>query len=250
MGAPYMAYHIGEVPAGSVESGLPGMVLSLEELRVLYQHVGWKEVLRKAYAEHNAYWIGEYSTPASYVVTKKPIKSLDDFKGLKLRAVGANAKFLRNLGGVAVSVSFGEVYTGLATGIFDGVVGSALMDLSDGKFYELVKYVYPLPVSGSINVPIIINMDEWKKLPDDLKFILELAVTKFNFDHRSILMVELSEKMKVMKAAGLKWSPDPSQADKAKWIEAGRKTWSEYEKDKYSKQLLKVQSDFFEMIAK
>jgi len=250
MGTPYMAYHAGEVPAGLVEVGLPGLDLSLEQLRVLYQHMGWKEVLQKLYAEHKVHWVAEYSTPPSYVLTKEPIKSLDQFKGMKLRAVGANAKFLRNLGGVAVSVSFGEIYTGLATGVFDGVVGSALMDISDGKFYELTKYVYPLPVSGSINVAFIVNMDEWKKLPDDLKFILELCATKFEFDHRSIFMVEAFEKMKVMKAAGLKWSPEPSQADKAKWQEAGRKTWSEYEKDNYSKELLKIQADFMEKVLK
>ena len=56
----------------------------------------------------------------------------------------------------------------------------------------------------------------------------------------------LQDSFDKMQAKGLKWGPKPSENDVKKWNEAGRKTWSEYGKDKYSKELLKIQADFMD----
>jgi TRAP-type C4-dicarboxylate transport system substrate-binding protein len=112
-----------------------------------------------------------------YIITKEEIKSIDDFKGMKIRAPGAYGKFLRNLGASPVSLAWSEIYTSLATGIIDGSIGSNMIDHRDGNHVEVAKYMYPLPLAGAQVLPIIVNNKAWNKLPKDLQAIVKAATT-------------------------------------------------------------------------
>ncbi len=249
MGAPYQALHAGELPAGLVELGLPGTLVDYLSIRTLFNEGGWIEALRKAYAKHNIHYIAEWTSPATYLLTKKPINSLDELKELKIRAPGAYGKMLKNVGATPITMAFGEVYTSLATGVIDGVDGCNIIDHRDGKFYEVAKYLYPLPLTGAQSMPIIANMRTWEKLPDDLKEIVTMAARWGSDQWAMKSLFWEKEALVQMKNAGLKMSPAPSDADKAKWIAAGRKVWPEYEaKDADCKNLIKIQSEFIEKL--
>ena len=212
MGAPFVPYHVGELKAGTVETGLPGLTTTMEEQQMLIDKRGWKEVLRKAYAEKNLYWLGIYSTPPTYMITKNPINSVDDLKKMKIRCAGAIAKFMRKLGASTITTPFTEAYMGFATGVYQGMAGNPIVDIWDGKFYEVGKYLYPQIITGGLNQEIIINMDKWNSLPNDLKAILEISLAKFTLDNK-VGMTELAYKhLKNMSAVGLKMSPEPSDA--------------------------------------
>lgn len=62
----------------------------------------------------------------SFFTTDKPVKNADDLKGLKIRTIQSELQqeFTRSIGAVPVSMPFGEVYTGLATGMADGLKNS------------------------------------------------------------------------------------------------------------------------------
>lgn len=245
MGTPYQGLHANELPAGIVEMGLPGGPESFSELLALFQLSGWKDILRKAYAKHNVYWLGEYYQPKVYVLTKKPIKGLADFKKLKVRAPGAYGKVLRNVGVAPVIMSYSEIYTGLATGVVDGVTGGTLIDDRDSKFYEVAPYIYPQPLTGAQIMPLAVNLNEWNKLPDDLKEILETAASWFGQLQMAYSVVWEKEALQDMLSKGAKMSPAPSDADKAKWKEAGMKVWEEFEtKDDFCREMIKIQREF------
>jgi TRAP-type C4-dicarboxylate transport system substrate-binding protein len=249
MGAPYMALHAGELPAGIIELGLPGGPSSMFELRTLFQEGGFKEELRKAFAKHNFYWLSDYSSGGTYLCTKKPLNSLADLAKLKIRCPGAYGKMIRNLGASPVTIAFSEVYTALATGVVDGVDGCNIIDHRDGKFYEVAKYMYPLPLTGSQSMSLIVNMDAWNKLPDDLKAILETAGLWMGDEWAMKSFIWEKEALQEMKSKGLKMSPTPSAADVAKWKEAGRKVWPEYAAlDPYNKELLRIQEEFMKKL--
>jgi len=249
MGAPYQALHVGELPAGIIELGLPGGPTKIVELMTLFQRTAWKETLRNAYATNNTYWLGIYFQPGTYVLTKKPINSLDDFKKLKIRCPGAYGKMLRYLGASPVVMAIAEVYTSIATGALDGVDGCNLVDHFDGKHHEVAPYMYPLPITGAQCCPVVVNMQAFKKLPDDLQTILEQAAIVHAVDQTTWGFIWEREALQTMIKEGLKMSPKPSEEDKARWAKAGRKVWGDYEKkDKFSKELIKIQSDFLKKI--
>ena len=249
MGSPYQALHAGELPAGVVELGLPGGPGSYQDIRALFREGGWIEAVREAYGAHGLYYAGEAYQPGTYVLTKKPINTLDDFKELKIRCPGAYGKMLRNLGASPVVMAFSEVYTALATGVVDGVDGCNLVDHESGKLYEQAPYMYPLSLTSSQVAPIIVNRDAWNQLPDDLKAIVDVATWKFGDDQMVKSVVWEKQALEKMLAKGLKMSPTPSAADVAKWKEAGRKVWPEYEaKDKYCKKLIEIQDEFMKKL--
>jgi TRAP-type C4-dicarboxylate transport system substrate-binding protein len=240
----YPPLHQGQIPFGVVEVGLPGGPDSLDKLRSL-QMQGWSDVLSAAYAKHGVHWLPSAPQISVYLLTKAPIKNLDDMKRLKVRAVGSYGKMMRALGSAPVVISYAEIYTSLATGVIDGWAGSNLIEFSDSKAYEVAKYLYPLRVSGLQSAPIIINTDVWNNLSDDLKAIVEAANILFGEQMRSQCLVWEGEAEKELMSKGVQWSPAPSAEDKAKWALASEKVWEEFAaKDPVSAQLIEIQRQF------
>ncbi|MDR3073118.1 MAG: TRAP transporter substrate-binding protein DctP [Deltaproteobacteria bacterium] len=249
VGNPYQALHAGEFPAGIVEIGLPDGPESFLELRAMYYEGGWLEALREAYASINCYFLAEAPQPPTYLLTKKPINSLEDLKTMKIRCPGAYGLKMNNLGASTVTMALSEVYSSLASGLIDGVNGCNLVDHHDIKSYEMAKYLYKLPVANAQMFNLVCNMDAFKALPDDLKRIVEVSAEIVGNDSAHKSVVWEKEALNEMLAAGLQYSPDPSPADVKKWREAGRKVWEEYaKKDKFCKKLLDLQKDFMKRL--
>jgi TRAP-type mannitol/chloroaromatic compound transport system substrate-binding protein len=109
--------------------------------------------------------------------TNKPIRSLEDFKGLKLRApLTMNMWILEQIGANPVKLPGGEIYMALKLGTIDGAEFSNASADYGMKFAEVTKYwSVPCWFQPSSLLGFMINLDAWKKLPDDLKAIMEEA---------------------------------------------------------------------------
>ncbi|MCO4786094.1 TRAP transporter substrate-binding protein [Marinomonas atlantica] len=241
MGAPFQSMHAGELPAGVVEIGLPGGTDDTDKLHELFYDKGWDEILKEAYGSQGLVWLDPYIQPPVYIITKEPIESIEDFQGLKIRAPGAYGKFLRNLGASPVSLAWSEIYTSLSTGVIDGSIGSNMIDHRDGNHVEVAKYMYKLPLAGAQVLPIVVNRNAWNKLTDEQKAEVKAATATHAEEQLTKSKQWEAEAVAEMEAKGLKWSPAPSEADKAAWAEAGAGLWDEYAaSDDYSKRLIDV----------
>ncbi|MGF1697099.1 TRAP transporter substrate-binding protein [Vibrio kyushuensis] len=239
MGAPFQSMHAGELPAGVVEIGLPGGTADVGKLSTLFHEQGWADTLKDAYGSQGMTWLAPYIQPPVYIITKTEIKSIEDFKGLKIRAPGAYGKFLRNLGAAPVSLSWSEIYTSLATGVIDGSIGSNMIDHRDGNHVEVAKYMYKLPLAGAQVLPIVVNTKEYNKLPKDLQAIVSAATTVHAQQQMTKSILWESQAVAQMEEKGLKWSPEPTAADIQAWSDAGKTLAKEYsDQDKYSKKLI------------
>lgn len=241
MVAPFQAMNAGELPAGIVELGLPGGTNDPAKLQKLFHEDGWAPILKEAYGAQGLVWMEPYIQPAVYIITKEPMNSIKDFQGLKIRAPGAYGKFLRNLGAAPVSLAWSEIYTSLATGVIDGSIGSNMIDHRDGNHVEVAKYMYKLPLAGAQVLTLLINRSSWNKLPDNLKKAVHAATVDHAKEQLTKSRQWEKEALAEMIKKGLKWSPEPSAADKKAWAKAGAGLWDEYSKnDKYSKQMIDI----------
>jgi len=77
-----------------------------------------------------------------HTLTKRPIRTVDDFKGLKLRVPNnlMQIKGTEVMGATPTPMPLGEVYTSLQQGVIDGVE-NPLPVLYGGKFQEVAKYL-------------------------------------------------------------------------------------------------------------
>jgi TRAP-type C4-dicarboxylate transport system substrate-binding protein len=105
------------------------------------------------------------------IYAKVPVKSLDDLKGLQLRASGHVAEMLTLLGATPVGMPQSETPEALQKGVVKGAV-SSLETLMDFKYAELCKYV--TIIDGPIYpFAVVMNWDSWKKLPPDVQKVMD-----------------------------------------------------------------------------
>jgi TRAP-type C4-dicarboxylate transport system substrate-binding protein len=104
------------------------------------------------------------------LIGKKPIKTLEEFKGKRVRGYGEiSTEMIKNLGGAPVFLSVSEVYIALQRGTMDGVLTS-LGTAYERKFYEVVKYCL-LFKDGELNVPppVLMNSKKFQEMPPELQ---------------------------------------------------------------------------------
>ncbi|HDM75189.1 MAG TPA: TRAP transporter substrate-binding protein [Deltaproteobacteria bacterium] len=108
----------------------------------------------------------------SFLWTKKRVRSLEDVKGLRIRTPGGQqTNYIKSLGAEPVFMPLGDVYLALETGTLDGVVTCPPLVLAF-KLYEVAKHGV-IATFGCVSEGVIMNMNSWKRTPEDLKPIIE-----------------------------------------------------------------------------
>lgn len=109
----------------------------------------------------------------SQLITKKPVRSLDDMKGLTIRAPGLMAEVISALGATPAPTPVMETYDAIAKGVLDGAFtgGEAVKNF---RFGEVAKYVLDTWHVGPV-YPFYVAMSKAKydSLPSDLRAILD-----------------------------------------------------------------------------
>lgn len=126
-------------------------------------------------SQYNQYFLrGLYGDPMC-VFTNKKIETLDDLKGLKLRAKGPYMhELVTALGASPVSMSPFEIYETVSKGIIDGAITSPCF-IYDNKIYEVLKYVFHVE-TGFTHVYHTVNKDSFDALPPVVQgWVMELS---------------------------------------------------------------------------
>jgi len=169
------AYWVGQIPVAAVEFSLPMSYEGFNDSLTLMWHLGLQDVIREAYAEHGVYYLGFLPAMGNQTISTKPIRTANDFKGLKIRAVGTFANWLAKLGASPVNIPIPELYMALKLGTIDAVTTGSGVILGQ-KLYEVCPYLTkPQPSSGE-PLNVLVNQDKWNALPNELKCALTLAV--------------------------------------------------------------------------
>jgi TRAP-type C4-dicarboxylate transport system substrate-binding protein len=101
--------------------------------------------------------------PSSSIHAKRPIKTYEDIKGLRIRTYDKNGTdVLKKAGANAVVMSWGDVYPALATGTIDSVLTSSTSAVA-GKFWEVLSDTTRVNFAIPLNM-ININRDTFNKL--------------------------------------------------------------------------------------
>ncbi len=104
--------------------------------------------------------------------TKKKISSIEEVKGMKLRApqIEGVVEALKHLGANPTPIAFNEIYTALQSGTVDGFV-SALNPSVAGKFYEVSKYIFTNRFGEGLD-KIAIATRAWNRLSPEQRDVL------------------------------------------------------------------------------
>jgi TRAP-type C4-dicarboxylate transport system substrate-binding protein len=112
-----------------------------------------------------------FTTAPSNIMSKIPIRNLNDMKGVSLRASGGAAQILKAWGANQVGMPMPATPEALQKGVVQGLF-SSLEVMKDFKFAELCKHV-TMTEAAVYPFAVVMNMDSWTKLPKDVQKVMD-----------------------------------------------------------------------------
>jgi TRAP-type mannitol/chloroaromatic compound transport system substrate-binding protein len=176
-------YWKGKSEAAQFFSAVP-FGMNAQEMNGWLYHGGGLELWREVYAPFGLVpFPGGNSGPQMAGWFRKPITSIADLKGLKMRMPGLGGEVLQRLGGSPVNIPGADLYTAMQTGAIDATewVGP-YNDLAFGLHNVAKHCYYPGWHEPGTTLECLVNQAAFEALPEDLKAIVEAACRSVNED--------------------------------------------------------------------
>jgi tripartite ATP-independent transporter DctP family solute receptor len=161
----------------------------------------------------------------SFYDTKKPIKSIADLKGLKIRVIG-NPMFVdmaNALGANGVAMGYDQVFSALQTGVIDGAENNPPSFVFDNH-YQVAKY-YTLTQHLIVPEMLVYSRAGWDQLSPDDQALMKKLSREAQADARELWNKTEADAMDRMKKAGIEIIPI---ADKTPFRDAVKPVWDKY----------------------
>jgi TRAP-type C4-dicarboxylate transport system substrate-binding protein len=239
MGVSHISYTRGRFPVMEVfeqPHGFPSGWVATQVTTDFYNKYAPKE-----WSDVRVLYINT-SGPLILQTVTKPVKTLEDLKGLKIRATGQMSDVVKALGAVPIPLEMGDVYDSLRRNVIEGVTVD-LSTLKYWKFADVTKYVTAdWQLGTGYTFYFVINKKKWDALPDDIKKIFTQVAFETK-EKQAALWNEMDiEGGAVFKTAGGQMIT-LSDAEAAKWIRAVQPIFAAYKKDMVSKGFKEAEVD-------
>ncbi|WP_209000975.1 TRAP transporter substrate-binding protein [Stappia sp. BW2] len=178
------SYFAGKDPAFAMMGNLVGAWSDPFELIGFMQSGGGHELYAELVEPYGVHFIGAAATEPEAFVSSVPIRSVEDLKGVKMRAPeGMVYEIFSKAGASPVALPGSEVFTALDKGVVQAAdytvfATNQSQGMNDVAHYPLYPGFHSLPL-----IDISMTKSIWDELPDDLKAILNASVDQFIFDH-------------------------------------------------------------------
>jgi len=176
------------------------------------------------------------TSPVNVVQTlSKPVNSLEDLKGMKLRGTGRIGDIAKALGAVPMPVEMADLYEALRRSVVEGNYGP-MEQLKGWKIGEIAKYVTPSWKIGSVfSFYLVMNKAKWNSLPADV----QTTITEYSKGFLDRWLVEWNaidiEGREFFQKQGGQVLPPLSDAESARWVKAADPVIGDFKKDMVSK---------------
>lgn len=149
----------------------------------------------------------------------KPLKSTDDFLGLKMRIQSSKVleAQMKALGALPQVMAFSEVYQALQTGVVDGTENPP-SNMFTQKMHEVQKHA-TLSNHGYLGYAVIVNKQFWEGLPADVRAGLDKAMAEATVYANEIAQKENDDSLAAMKASGKTEFHEMTADEKKAWRE-------------------------------
>ncbi len=184
----------------------------------------WNQIAEKQAGVHIVSWL--YSNFRYLTNSKRPVTSLEDLEGMKIR-VPQNKIMLATYqawGASPISMSWPEVFTGLQQGVIDGQDNPDIVNYTM-KFQEVQKYLTEVHYQYSLQ-PIVMGVRTYNKLSDEEREIIDRAGLEAQLYALQFQLTEASKARAGMEAEGVQ---SAQLTDEDKWISiAKEKVWPQF----------------------
>lgn len=165
-------------------------------------------------------------TPGYDILTTKPVRSVEDLKGLKIRSAGAIiTQILERLGATPVTMTISDTYTAFQQGVVDGIALSTA-DMVAYRLHEVGRYNYRIGIVR-VPIPFAVNKDFYTSLPDDLRLVFDKAAANAGYNYSNMYTPLTERALEEMKKQGIE-IVEASGDDLTKVEEMAAPLWEDF----------------------
>jgi TRAP-type C4-dicarboxylate transport system substrate-binding protein len=112
-----------------------------------------------------------FTCPPADFMTSKPVRTLNDLKGMELAVAGTGADVVKSMGGIPIAMPQSERPEAIQKGVVKGVVSSleVLKDMNYAAYCPFATDTNLFVVSFAV----VMNRDKWNALPADVKKVMD-----------------------------------------------------------------------------
>lgn len=248
---PFTLYWSGKIPASVFLSSYPAGPDQPHQWDTMFYSMGLLEMTRDIYKKYGLFYVGPIQHDANIIHSKKPVNSLADLKGLKMRVPGGMvAEVFQQFGVSTVSLPGSDIFPALEKGTIDAAdyVGPAVN--YELGFSQVTDYImFGPPGVMSIYQPVdlmdlTVNLRAWNALDPKLQKLVEEEVRNYSQRHYLTIQKRNIEAMEKFKADG-DVVTRLSQSDLAEFRKAAIPIWFNWaSKDEDAKRVLDLQLEY------
>jgi len=206
---PFTLYWSGKIPASVFLSSYPAGPDQPHQWDTMFYSMGMLEKTREIYKKYGLFYVGPIQHDANIIHSKKPVNSLDDLKGMKIRLPGGMvAEVFQQFGVSTVSLPGSDIFPALEKGTIDAAdyVGPAVnWELGFSQVTDYILFGPPGVMSVYQPVDLMdltVNLRSWNRLDPKLQKIVEEEVHNYSQRHYLTIQKRNIEAMEKFRAAG------------------------------------------------
>jgi TRAP-type C4-dicarboxylate transport system substrate-binding protein len=112
-----------------------------------------------------------FTCSTANIMSKTPVRSLSDLKGMELRVAGTGADVVKRLGGTPVAMPQSETPDAIQKGVVKGIM-SSMEILKDFNFGDSCRFA-TIVNTHVVSFAVVMNLSKWNALPADAKRVFD-----------------------------------------------------------------------------
>ena len=216
----------GFVPSYNVVS-LPFLIRDIKQMYALADGELGLRIAREA--ETKGFKVlGYYSAGEQHFQTRnKQVRTLADFKGLKMRVIENRAVVdgFRAMGSVPTPIPYPQIYTALQQGTVDGTAND-LLSVTTMKFYEVAKF-FTISSYVAEPRPLIMSKSFFDSQPPELQRVLMETARESAVYERKVFENKVDAGFEEIKKNGMTVA---TLSDRLAWVEVMKPIWEDFGK--------------------
>ena len=249
----FTLYWAGKLPATAFLSSYLMGLRYPHEWDVFFYSNGGLQLARDVFAKQGIFYVGRIHHGPNIIHSKKPIRSIEDFKDLKLRVPGGMiAEGFAAIGAKTTLLPGGEVFSALEKGTIEAADYTGPAVNWDLGFQQVSKFIWMGPVGlESIYQPVdlmdfCVGMNHWNKLSPKMKQWVEDEIEVYSRIHHAAIQKADMEAWGKFEKAGTQINRLPVE-DLVKFQRVAVPIWFKWaNKDKDAAHIFKAQLEVME----
>jgi len=151
------------------------------DVPVLFNQYGLAEIWEQAYDEVGVKWLSAGAWDPCHFNTVKPIRSLEDLKGIRVFTFPTAGRFLAQFGVVPVTLPWEDIEVAVQTGELDGIAWSGITEDYTVGWADVTNYFLTNNISGAWCGSYFANAKSWEKVPAHLQELFRVCMDSSHY---------------------------------------------------------------------